>query len=187
VHRLIRPQPRCSVAGCVRFSSQASDFVVGAGSFYLSCIFVSVQVRFLFLRAVSGDDGFVRNVLASSLRRGGNCESSRFCGALVPVVSRCASGSRTGSRRSWRGSCRWVFSASDATRWCRVTGSCGGFHAFSFLDDSGERLTMLVSVGRRDVRNFSWKTRKFANRSFRFLFACSFFVLGLCVWGCTPL
>jgi hypothetical protein len=102
VHRLIRPQPRCGVAGCVRFSSQASDFVVGAGSFYLSCIFVGVQVRFLFLRAVSGDDGFMRNVLTSSLRRGGSCESSRFCGALVPVVGRCASGGRTGSRRSWR-------------------------------------------------------------------------------------
>jgi hypothetical protein len=130
----------------VRFSSRANDFIVGAGSFYLGCIFVGVQVRFLFLRGVSGDDGFVRNVLVSSLRRGGSCESSRFCGALVPVVGRCAGGGGTGSRRSWRGSCRWVFSASDVTRWCRVAGSCGSFHAFGFLDDSGERLTMLVCI-----------------------------------------
>jgi hypothetical protein len=50
-----------------RFSSRASDFVVGAGNLYLSCIFVSVQVRILFLRTFSGDDGFVRIALASSL------------------------------------------------------------------------------------------------------------------------
>jgi hypothetical protein len=82
LRRLISPQPWCGVAGCVRFSSRASDFVVGAGSFYLGCIFVVVQVRFLFFRAVSDDDGFVRNVVASSLQRGGSCECSRFCGAL---------------------------------------------------------------------------------------------------------
>jgi hypothetical protein len=79
-HWQISPQPRCGVAESVRFSSRASDFIIGAGSFYLGCIFVGVQVRFLFLCAVSGDDGFVRNVLASSLRRGGSYESSRFCG-----------------------------------------------------------------------------------------------------------
>jgi hypothetical protein len=106
-----------------------------------------------------------------------------FVGLLFWSSAAASVGNRTGSRQSWRGSCRWVFSASDVTRWCRVAGSCGGFHAFGFLDDSGERLTMLVSAGHRDVRNFS--TRKFANRSFRFLFACSFSVLGLCVWGST--
>jgi hypothetical protein len=40
LHRLISPQPRCGVAGCVRFSSRVSDFVVGAGSFYLVSLLV---------------------------------------------------------------------------------------------------------------------------------------------------
>jgi hypothetical protein len=40
LRRLTSPQPRCGVAGCVRFSSRASNFVIGAGSFYLGCIFV---------------------------------------------------------------------------------------------------------------------------------------------------
>jgi hypothetical protein len=151
--------------GCVRFSSQASDFVIGVGSLYLGCIFVGVQVRFLFLRAFSNDDGFVRIVLASSLRRGG----SGSC-----------------SHRSWRGSCQWVFNASDVARWCRVAGSCGGFHVFDFLDDSSERLTMLVSAWRHEVQSFSWKIMNFANRSFRFLFACFFSFKGLWVFGNVP-
>jgi hypothetical protein len=37
-------------------------------------------------------------------------------------------------------------------RWCRVAGSCGGFHAFVFLDDSSERWMILVSAWRREVQ-----------------------------------
>jgi hypothetical protein len=76
-------------------------FVLAYGSEDLfDCIFVGEHVSFLFLHAISDDDGFVRTVLAASLRMGGCCESSRFCGVIFSVVGRCTGGGGTCSRRS---------------------------------------------------------------------------------------
>jgi hypothetical protein len=169
-------------------------FIDVEGSFGASCACagslllhgVGLVVPFL-LRSIAAGDGPGRLGFASSLRRGGSLESSRFWWDFFPAVGLRAGGGGFTSRRRWRGGCRWSFDSSDAARRSRAVGSCGGFHAFGFLVNSGERSSSSVvrrpSERRREEWRHLWKIVSFAVRSLWLLCARRWSFRGVFVNG----
>jgi hypothetical protein len=195
---LVPPCPVAPVVGVVGDGERPGEdalrqigLVVDVGGLRSGCTVDVATVSSSFSHSIAGGDGFGILACASSLRGGGSFESSHFGWDRLPAVGLRAGGGGFASRRIWRGSCRCSFNGLDATRGCRVAGSCGVNHALGSLVGSGELLlrsaSRRASVRRRVGRRGLWKMASFADRSlWSHLHACVSFGGDCVIWECTP-